>query len=170
MTPIYTEAVRRGACTLLLCFSFGASGAQTLAERELIDQWGYPDSLASHSGQTVMVLVVDVRRLGTIQRWQEELGARFPELRWLRIGDLDEPGPVDLARVRDTLQRRVPRGAAVLVDHERLWASSLDLDTRQPNLLLYASDGQLAGRWHGRWSDTLGDEVSLAVATLMALR
>lgn len=137
-----------------------------LAALELVDQHGGRARLADLRGQPAAVIVVNVRRLGTIQRWQEELGRAYPELAWLRIGDIDETGPVDLERVAGTLQRRIPPGVPVLMDPERHWASSLGLDTAQPTVLLFAPDGRLAGQWRGRWTTELGASFAEALDAL----
>jgi len=137
-----------------------------LADVELADQFGGSDRLGAWRGQPVAVIVVNVRRLGGIQRWQEEAASAWPDLAWLRIADINEPGEVDLARVAGTLRRRVPPGVPVLMDAQRHWARAFALDTEQPAVLLFAADGRLAGRWQGRWNAGLGAQFAAALDAL----
>jgi glucose/arabinose dehydrogenase len=172
--PVYVAETADGALLLSddaagMIWRVRHAGATTgLDSLELRDQYGGRAGLAGQRGQPVAVIVVNVRRLGGIQRWQEELGNAHPDLAWLRIGDIDEPGPVDLDRVADTLRRRVPPGVPVLMDPERHWARGLDLDTAQPTVLLFGADGQLAGQWRGRWNAELGTGFAAALRALSA--
>jgi hypothetical protein len=136
---------------LVLCAVRGMA-ADAGSEVSLRDQFGKADSLAAHRGEVVVAIVVDVRRLSTIQRWGEALGARYPGLHFLNIAQLPAEGPVDMARVTATLQKRVPATVPVLIDVERHWAQSYALDTTAPNLLVFDRSGALVTRLRGRFS------------------
>jgi len=144
-----------------------AAGAD-IAAPPLRDQFGNTDSLASHHGAVVVAIVVDVRRLSTIQRWGEELGNRYPELHFLNVAEMPAEGRVDIARVEATLQKRVPATVAVLIDIERRWATSYSLDTAAPNLLVFDREGNLAGQVRGRFSVERAAAVTAIIEALLA--
>ena len=66
-----------GTLLLVLC-AVRCMAADAGIETSLRDQFGNADSLAGHRGAVVVAIVVDVRRLSTIQRWAEALGTRYP--------------------------------------------------------------------------------------------
>lgn len=140
-----------GTLLLVLC-AVRCMAADAGIEAALRDQFGNADSLAAHRGAVVVAIVVDVRRLSTIQRWGEALGARYPELHFLNIAQMPADGPVDLDRVTATLKKRVPATVPVLIDIGRLWAQTYALDTAAPNLLVFDRRGNLAGQVRGRFS------------------
>lgn len=155
----------RHALLLLLLWSLaaGAEDAGTLAALELRDQYGNPDSLARRLGSPVVVVVVSVRRLAMIEKWERDLAERVPGIRFLNVADLPTDVPVDLDRTALTLQKRVPPGVHVLMDPARAWATTLALDTELPNLLVFDAAGQLTARFRGRWTAGLAAEVAAAV-------
>jgi len=136
----------------------GAQHIEAVAGVTLADQYG--EQASASAGEALAVIVVNVRRLGGIQRWQETLGEAFPALAWRHIGDINESEAVDIERVAATLRRRVPPGVPILMDPERHWARAFELDTDRPTLLLFAADGRLVGRFHGRWNSALDAEAS----------
>lgn len=152
--------------TLAALALVGSSALSAVGGVVLPDQRGGSDSLDAHRGHAVLVLVVDARRLGTVRRWERDLLTRFPQLHVLTVADVHESRPTSLERVAEVLSRRVPPEVAVLIDMQRRWALELELDTAAPNLLLVAPDGTLAGRWRGRWSEALAEEVAAGIARL----
>lgn len=132
---------------------------------ELRDQFGNVDSLLRYRGSPVIAVVVSVRRLAMIERWERDLSARIPGLRFLNIADLPDDVPVDIERTAATLRKRVPDGVAVLMDPDRTWASSYALDTSLPNLLVFDAEGRLLARFRGRWNAELATQVAGVVPT-----
>ena len=156
--------MRFAACLLLLAPLFALAGdGPPITGREFRDQYGNPDSLARHAGAPVVVVVVVVKRLALIEKWERDLAERVPGIRFLNVADLPADVPVDLDRAALTLQKRVPPGVKVLLDPTREWATTFSLDTSAPNLLVFAGDSQLVARFRGRWSETLAAEVAAAV-------
>ena len=153
---------------LFVLFSAGSHAADASIDvLALRDQFGNTDSLAAHRGAVVVAVVVNVRRLATIQRWAEELHGRSPPLHFLTVADLPAAGPVDIDRVAATLQKRVPATVAVLIDVERSWARSYGLDTTAPNLLVFDREGELAGQIHGRFSTARAASIALIIDPLV---
>jgi len=160
---------------LLLMLSTAAAGDSGLrADAEFSDQYGTVDSLARRAGAPVIALVVGIKALPLIEKWERDLTTRVPGIRFLNVVDLpidvpgDVPGTVrvDLDRTAATLRKRVPAGVSVLMDPERQWANAFALDTALPNLLLFDAKGQLVARFRGRWTAALAEEVAAQVATL----
>jgi hypothetical protein len=145
-----------------------SAGLGVLSGEELPDQWGGQDSLGAHRGNPVVVVVVDARRLGTVQRWAKDLLTRFPKLHLLTVADVNEQQPTSIEQVADVLERRVPKEVAVLIDLQRLWARQLALDTGAPNLILVDAQGDLVAQFRGRWKKDLATEVAQRVALMSA--
>ena len=138
-----------------------------LAALELRDQYGNADSLAAHRGAPVVAVIVSVKRLSMIERWERELSRKVPGVQFLNVSDLPPDVAVDLERTAATLRKRVPTGVKVLIDATRQWATVLGLNTDVPNLLVFDASGQLRQRYRGRWTAALGTEVAAAVAPLI---
>ncbi|MBL8201284.1 MAG: hypothetical protein JNK40_09965 [Chromatiales bacterium] len=156
--------IGRALLLLLLWSSWaGAEDTGRLAALELRDQYGNVDSLARHGGTPVVVVVVSVRRLALIEKWERDLTDRVPGIRFLNVADLPTDVPVDLDRTALTLQKKVPPGVNVLMDSGRAWATTFGLDTTLPNLLVFDAAGQLTARFRGRWSAELAAEVAAAM-------
>jgi hypothetical protein len=155
------------ACLLLLAVVVlapaGAQDTAHLAQLELRDQYGNVDSLARWRGAPVIVVVVSVRRLAMIEKWEKDLSERVPGIRFMNVADLPVDAPVDPGRTALTLQKRVPPGVNVLMDFAREWATTCELDTELPNLLVFDAAGQLTARFRGRWTAELAAEVAAAV-------
>jgi glucose/arabinose dehydrogenase len=130
---------------------------------ELRDQFGNTNSLLRQRGSAVVAVVVSVRRLALIERWERDLSQRVPGIRFLNIADLPDDVPVDAERTAATLRKRVPDGVPVLMDPDRRWATSYALDTELPNLLVFDAEGRLLARFRGRWNDKLAAEVAARV-------
>jgi hypothetical protein len=157
----------RRACLLLLALlgpmAVMAQATDRLAALEFRDQHGNVDSLARHSGAPVVAVVVSVRHLAMIEKWERDLTARVPGIRFLNVADLPVDVPVDLDRTALTLQKRVPPGVNVLMDPAREWATTFTLDTELPNLLVFDATGRLTARFRGRWTATLAAAVAAAI-------
>ncbi len=158
VAPLRSTHQLFAALLLALC-TLRCMAADTGIAASLHDQFGKADSLATHRGAVVVAIVVDVRRLSSIQRWGEALGGRYPQLHFLNIAQMPAGGPVDMARVTATLQKRVPANVPVLIDVERRWATAYGLDTAAPNLLVFDRAGNLVGQVRGRFS--AGREASI---------
>jgi len=130
---------------------------------ELRDQFGNTNSLLSQRGSVVVVVVVSVRRLAMIERWERDLSQRVPGIRFLNIADLPDDAPVDSGRTAATLRKRVPDSVPVLMDLDRRWATTYGLDTTLPNLLVFDAEGDLLARFRGRWTKELAADVASAV-------
>lgn len=172
--PISRLPVIRGirampALLLVLCSTCSLAAGSGPGVLPLRDQFGNTDSLSSHRGAVVVAVVVDVRRLSSIQRWGEELGRRYPDLHFLNVAEMPAEGPVDIARVEAMLQKRVPAMVAVLIDVERRWASTYSLDTAAPNLLVFDQQGDLAGHVRGRFSEERAASITAIIEALLVL-
>jgi hypothetical protein len=137
---------------------------ERLAQLELRDQHGNVDALARRRGAPVVAMVVSVKRLAMIERWERDLSERVPGIRFLNVADLPADMPVDLDRTALTLRKRVPPAVNVLMDPERVWATTFGLDTMLPNLLVFDAAGQLTARFRGRWTAELAAEVAAALS------
>ena len=158
------------ALLLVLCSDCSIAVGGEADVPPLRDQFGNTDSLANHRGTVVLAIVVDVRRLSTIQRWGEELGKRYPGLDFLNVAEMPTDGEVDMARVETMLRKRVPATVAVLIDVERRWASTYSLDTAAPNLLVFDRDGNLAGQVRGRFSEERSASITAIMGPLLVLQ
>jgi hypothetical protein len=161
-----------GCCLLVMALGTVAIPARAqaeppdisgLASLELRDQFGKADSLNRRRGAPVVAVIVSVRRLAMIERWERDLSERVPGIRFLNVADLPGDAPVDLQRTAATLRKRVPPGIAVLMDPARQWATAFALDTTLPNLLVFDAQGRLAARFRGRWTAALAAEVAKAI-------
>ena len=140
---------------LLLVLTLGAvsPGAARdvgpLAELRLRDQRGQEDSLGSHRGRVVLVTVVHAKRLRKLKGWEAALRERLDGVDYIRIADVPADPPVTHDQVAEKLRERVPEDVSVLIDLERKWALSLELDTDQPNLLIFDREGRLVSSYRG---------------------
>lgn len=148
---------------LALLLPLAAAAELPIARSEFRDQHGNVDSLARYAGQPVVAVVVGVRRLSLIEQWERDLTARVPGIRFLNVADLPRDAPVDLERTAATLRKRVPAGVNVLLDPGGAWATSFQLDTAAPNLLVFDAEGRLSARFRGRWNAALASDVAAAV-------
>lgn len=146
----------------------GEPAAGTIASQEFRDQYGKTDSLARQAGAPVVVVVVTVKGLAMIEKWERDLSERVAGVRFLNVADFPPGVPVDLDRAALTLRKRVPAGVVVLMDPARAWATAYALDTAVPNLLVFDGAGQLTARFRGRWTAALGGEVAAKVAAEVA--
>jgi hypothetical protein len=156
-----------GTLLLVLC-AVRCMAADAGIEASLPDQFGNTGSLAAHRDSVVVAIVVDVRRLSSIQRWGEALGGRYPRLHFLNIAQMPAGSSVDMARVKASLQKRVPANVPVLIDVERRWATAYGLDTAAPNLLVFDRGGNLAGQVRGRFSAEREASITPVIEKLLA--
>ena len=143
---------------------------RTLLETRLPDQNGGSDSLAAHLARPVLLVVVDARKLGTIRRWEQALSGRFPHLDVVTVADVNEKNRPTLERVSEVLAKRVPAGVRVLIDMERLFATTLSLDTTAPNLVVIDPTGIPLTTVHGRYEPDLEADVVAALVEAGASR
>ena len=134
---------------------------------KLRDQYGHEACLADHRGKIVVVMVVTANRLRNIRPWEEELRQHFEEIDFLRITDVPEESPASYQQIAEKLMERVPEGVSVLIDLDRLWATTLELDTERPNLLLIDADGNLIGGFRGKHSPELAREIVEALQVVL---
>jgi hypothetical protein len=140
-----------------------SGGESAVADQEFRDQDGHVDSLARHAGSPVVAVIVSVKGLAMIEKWERDLDQRVPGVRFLNVADFPANVPFDLERAALTLRKRVPPGVPVLMDPSRQWATAFGLDTAVPNLLLFDAAGGLTARFRGRWSPGLAAEVAAAI-------
>ncbi len=148
---------------LIVGVAIGEPVANPIAAQEFRDQHGNVDSLARRAGAPVVAVVVAVKGLAMIEKWERDLSARVPGIRFLNVADLPAGVPVDLDRTALMLRKRVPSGVSVLMDPAREWATVFALNTALPNLLVFDATGRLTARFRGRWSPGLAAEVAAAV-------
>jgi hypothetical protein len=134
---------------------------------KLRDQYGHEECLADHRGTVVVVTVVTAKRLRNIRPWEKELRQHFEEIDFLRITDVPEDSPASYQQIAEKLTERVPDGVSVLIDLDRLWATTLALDTDRPNLLLIDADGKLVESFRGKHNPELSREVVEAVQAIV---
>jgi hypothetical protein len=138
----------------------GNSGLAAVSGVTLVDQYGGEDSLASHRGRTVVVMVVTAKRLRNIRPWERNLREHFGDaIDYVRITDVGEDSAASVERISSKLAERVPEGVSVLIDTKRVWATALDLDTSRPNVLVIDGGGNLRSSHHGRFSPELAAPV-----------
>jgi hypothetical protein len=127
----------------------------TLALSSAAPPWS---SLSDQEGRLVqvpappfVVVVVGARRARDLRAWEERLRALSPRPEILRVVDVPEGGrPADVAR---KLRQRAPAGVSIAVDVDRAVARALELDMRDPQVLVLDAEGRIANRIKGRASD-----------------
>jgi Tfp pilus assembly protein PilN len=134
---------------------------------KLRDQYGHEKCLADHRGTVVVVTLVTAKRLRNIRPWEKELRQHFEAIDFLRITDVPEDSPASYQQIAEKLTERVPEGVSVLIDLDRLWATTLALDTDRPNLLLIDADGRLVESFRGKHSPDLAREVVEALQAIV---
>jgi hypothetical protein len=97
----------------------------------------------------VLVTVVHAKRLRKLKSWERALRERLDEVHYLRIADVPTDPPVTHEEVAEKLRKRVPEEVSILIDLERRWARALELDTSQPNLLIFDRSGRLVSSYRG---------------------
>lgn len=144
-------------CLLVWLCLFGLT-AQA-APPPLPDQFGNTDSLGNYAGKPVLAIVVNVRKLRWVGRWEESLRATLPGLVSVRVADITDEPPPEQEKVVELLQKRVPPEVSVLIDMDNTWASTYELDTKEPCLVLFDANQNIVARFRGRPKGKLVDEV-----------
>jgi hypothetical protein len=158
-------------CQTLVILSLLSQSATSLAglqDIQLRDQNGDPDTLAAHRGRVVVVMVVDAKRLRNLRPWARELRERFDEIETMLIAEVPADPPTTYERVVGKLSERIPDDVSVLIDMERLWATTLDLETSRPNLLLVDRNGSLVASYFGSYDAGLAATVVKHVEVMLA--
>jgi hypothetical protein len=148
---------------LLLCCLALSAFAEPLVMPPLTDQYGLDYSFVPVSGEAVLVIVADARKLRWIGRWEQKLRKSMPELNSYRVaGVLDTPTPAydDVAAV---LQRWVPPEVPIAIDLNNNWAKQYQLDIKEPCLLLLNGQQNIVAEWRGRPKKALIEEVLAAL-------
>ena len=147
------------ASHLLLLLAVLAATAVAAQPPALADQYGTHIGLEDYTGEAVLAIVVSARKLRQVERWEQKLRAELPQLRSLRVADINEQPPPSHAQVATKLRQRVPEGVSVQIDLQSLWATNYSLDTREPCLLLFDSAHSVVAMYRGRAKDALVSEV-----------
>jgi hypothetical protein len=140
-----------GLGSICLVAALAASVAGPAAPPEwasLSDQHGR--AMTAPAGPSIVV-VVAARRARELRGWEERLRRLQPRPEVLRVVDVPEGGRVE--EVARTLRKRAPAGVSIGVDAKRVVARALDLDLREPHVLVLDARGQVAGRVRGRADD-----------------
>ena len=159
--------------TLLLALTLGAllpaepRDVGALAGVMLRDQYGQGDSLEAHRGQVVLVTVVHAKRLRKLKSWETALRGRLKDVHYVRIADVPTDPPVTQEEVAKKIRERVPENVPILIDLERRWARALELDTDQPNLLIFDRKGRLVSSYRGSKDPSLEVSVSRDLERLL---
>jgi hypothetical protein len=156
MARIWTPAHSR---LLVIAVALGFTGSSVFGTDgvppPLRDQYGREGTPFADREPRV-VIVVDARRLRRIKAWERALVTEFGEgLAVVRVADVPRSAPTQFEKVAAKLRRRVPEDVRVLVDLDGAWALAYELDTRQPNLLVFTGDGALAARHAGFYAESL---------------
>jgi len=80
-----------------------------------------------------------------------------------KVADITDKPPPTHEKVVGLLQKRVPPEVPVLIDMDNSWATTYELDTKEPCLLLFDADHQLVAEFRGRPKGKLVEEVIAAL-------
>ena len=151
--------MKRLTLILLLVLGSALSHAETAIPPELTDQYGKPYSYESMSGQPLLLIIADARKLRWIGSWEKKLRRKLPELRSYRVsGVLKTPTPT-VDEVAKVLRRWVPENVPIAIDINNYWATRFMLDIDQPCLVLLNANGEVVAKWRGRPKKALLREV-----------
>jgi len=145
---------------LLFFLGLGApSSLAAVAPPALPDQFGESHSLHDFAGKPVLAIVASRRKLRWIGKWEEALRPELPQLNSIRIADItDEPRPAE-TKVAELLQQRAPANISILIDLQNHWATTYELDTGEPCLVLFDSEHKVVAKFRGRPKGELVNEV-----------
>lgn len=144
--------------SLLAC-----TAATAAAPPALPDQLGGSGSLNDYSGQPVLAIVASGRKLRWIGQWEKAIRAQVPELVSLRVADITaDPKPAE-TEVAAILRERAPPGISILIDMQNQWATTYQLDTGEPCLVLFDAEHSVVAKFRGRPKDPLLTEVITAL-------
>ncbi|MGI9290879.1 MAG: hypothetical protein ACR2QG_06345 [Gammaproteobacteria bacterium] len=147
-------------CLALLCLLGMAAQA---APPALPDQFGNEDSLGNYPGESVLAIVVNVRKLRWVGKWEAALRKEMPGLLSIRVADITDQPPPEQDKIVELLQKRVPPNVPILIDMSNTWATTYELDTDEPCLLLFDADHNVVAQFRGRPKGKLKDEVQTAL-------
>ena len=153
---------------LLLCLAAPITGAADNPDvpAALYDQYARPVGLATDGGEVQVAIVVSAKRLRRIKPWEVALRESFPDLAIVRIADIPGANAV-YEKVAATLRKRLPADVGVGIDLERSWATSFELDTQVPNILLFDHHGELMAQHAGMFKRDLFPALEADVAAAM---
>lgn len=124
--------------------------ATLAAPPPLPDQYGQELGLNEFAGQSVLVIVVNARKLRHIKKWEEKLRKSLPTLVSMRVADINDEPPPTFDQVATQIKERAPEGVSILVDMQSQWSATYNLDTDEPCLLLLDPDHTEVQRFRGR--------------------
>jgi len=137
---------------LMVTISITVFAAPQVDEMPILpDQFGEPVGLDVEAGQVQVAIVVSAKRLRRIKPWEKALRLEFPDLVVVRIADVPRSSPTQYETVAEKLRKRLPPDVAVGIDLEGKWATTLELDTSVPNILLFDTSGELVYRQSGMY-------------------
>jgi hypothetical protein len=142
---------------VLLVALLGAGARAEVAVLDLLDQFGSPGGLNGEGATLQVAIVVSAKRLRRIKPWERALRERDPVVPLVRVADVPTTTPTEYDQVAAKLRKRLPEDVRVLVDLEGRWASTFELDTSVPNLLVFDGGGTLLARHQGMYSKALFD-------------
>jgi hypothetical protein len=151
------------ASHLLLLLAVLAATPVAAQPPALTDQYGTNIGLEDYAGEAVLAIVVSARKLRQIERWEQKLRAELPQLRSLRVADINEQPLPSQTQVATKLRQRVPEGVSVQIDLQSLWAAHYALDTKEPCLLLFDNAHNVVAQYRGRAKNALVSEVLVAL-------
>ncbi len=132
----------------------------------LPDQYGKAVSMAAYEGQPFVVIVASGRKLRHIKGWEEGLRESYPELVSARVADITDMPRPSHEQVAEKLRKRAPEGVSIMIDLENRWATAFSLDTEEPCILIFGSNGELRARFRGRANKARLTEVTAALASM----
>jgi hypothetical protein len=121
----------------------------------VIDQFGKPVSLSDAEPGVRVAILVSAKRLRRLQKWETALRKRFPELAILRVADVPRDAPTRYEDVAEAFRKRLPEEVGVGIDLAGDWAGQLNVDPSVPNILIFASSGDLEAVHSGMFSNAL---------------
>ena len=69
-------------------------------------------------------------------------------------------------QVAEKLRKRAPEGVSIMIDLDNRWATAFSLDTEEPCVLIFGSNGELLASFRGRANKARLAEVSAALANV----
>ena len=121
----------------------------------VIDQYGQPVSLGASEPAVRVAILVSAKRLRRLRKWETALRERFPDLDILRVADVPRDAPTRYEDVAEAFRNRLPENVGVGIDLDGDWAGQLDVDPSVPNILVFASSGDLEAIHSGMFSNAL---------------
>jgi len=133
----------------------------------VIDQFGQPVSLSDSGPGVRVAILVSAKRLRRLRKWETELRRRFPGLDVLRVADVPRDTPTRYEDVAEAFRKRLPEDVGVGIDLAGDWASRLQVDPSVPNILVFASTGNLEAVHSGMFTSALFAQAAADIDLLM---